>query len=199
MTCLQHLHNLKDGRVKQDNLGESIETYKIQLGKYHKILLYELKESESGRSQVFSEAVLGDHKSKLLKAKEIDNNVENIIEVLLSLRVHALQISPELRRHLVNELIRADIFYISNGIPATFGQVKKALSLPIGLAPMNHFVVDLLDNPAPGLRHAICAMVSVIASTPRGVDYLTQAGMQILEKVISILKGDTDQDGGSVT
>lgn len=65
--------------------------------------------------------MLADHKSKLLKAKEIDNNVENIIEVLLSLRVHALQISPELRRHLVNELIRADIFYISNGIPATFG------------------------------------------------------------------------------
>jgi hypothetical protein len=60
---------------------------------------------------------LADHRSKLLKAKEIDNNIENIIEVLLSLRVHALQISPELRRHLVHELIKSDIFFITNGIP----------------------------------------------------------------------------------
>jgi hypothetical protein len=85
-------------------------------------LLYELKDGDDnvtsgGRSQVFSEAVLSDHKQKLLKAKEVDNNVENIIEVLLSLRVHALQISPELRRHLVTELIRNDIFFITNGIP----------------------------------------------------------------------------------
>ena len=87
--------------------------------------------------------------------------------MLLSLRVHALQISPELRRHLVNELIKSDIFFITNGIPASSNltTLKKTLSLPVGLAPMNHFVVDLLDNPAPGLRHAICAMVSVIAST----------------------------------
>jgi len=41
---------LKDGYANTDNLGESIENYKIQLGKYHKILLYELKEesAESG-------------------------------------------------------------------------------------------------------------------------------------------------------
>jgi hypothetical protein len=174
-SCLQHLHNLKDGRDRPESLGESIETYKIQLGKYHKILLYELKETEgeSGRSQVFSEAVLADHKSKLLKAKEIDNNVENIIEVLLSLRVHALQISPELRRHLVNELIKADIFYITHGVPASFTALKKAISLPVGVAPMNNFVLDLLDNTTAGLRHAICAMISVVASTAKGVDYLT--------------------------
>ncbi len=39
-----------------------------------------------------------------------------------------------------------------------------------------------------GLRHAICALISVIASTPRGVDYLTQAGLQIIEKVVRIVK-----------
>lgn len=90
-------------------------------------MLYELRETEgaegtgSVKSQVFSEAVLADHRSKLHKAKDIDNNVENIIEVLLSLRVHALQISPELRRHLVSELIRSDIFFITNGVPAVSG------------------------------------------------------------------------------
>ncbi len=82
-------------------MSEAIENYKIQLGKYHKILLYELKEgndSESNggssggatKNQVFSESVLNEHRMKLLKAKEVDNNTENIIEVLLSLRVHAL-------------------------------------------------------------------------------------------------------------
>jgi len=40
------LHQLKDGYSSSENLSESIENYKIQLGKYHKILLYELKEGE---------------------------------------------------------------------------------------------------------------------------------------------------------
>jgi hypothetical protein len=89
------LHSLKDGQTSGgEHLGEAIEAYKISLGKYHKILLHEVKESspeEGGsRSQVFSEAVLADHKSKLLKAKEVDGSTEGIIEVLLSLRVHAL-------------------------------------------------------------------------------------------------------------
>lgn len=89
--------------------------------------------------------------------------------MLLSLRVHALQISPELRRHLVNELIKNDIFFISNGIPpvTASSQQKK----PSG--PTAQFVLDLLDMQNGGLRHAICALISVIASTARGVDYLT--------------------------
>jgi len=72
-------------------LGESIENYKIQLGKYHKILLSEIKNE---KSELFSEAIMSEHKMKLIKAKE-ENNVENVIEVLLSLRVNTLQISPE--------------------------------------------------------------------------------------------------------
>jgi hypothetical protein len=50
--------------------------------------------------------------------------------------------------------------------------------------------MDLLEVQNGGLRHAICAMISVIASTTRGVDYLTQAGLQIVEKVVRILKGE---------
>ena len=194
VSCLQHLHQLKDGYQSSENLGEAIENYKIQLGKYHKILLYELKEGEDDahggsatKNQVFSESVLNEHRMKLLKAKEVDNNTENIIEVLLSLRVHALQIAPELRRHLVAELIKSDIFFITNGVPpvTATSQPKKP---PV--APTNQFVMDLLDIQNGGLRHAICAMISVIASTARGADYLTQAGLQIVEKVIRILKGE---------
>ncbi len=41
-----------------------------------------------------------------------DKNTDGMIEVLLSLRVNALQIAPELRKNLVYELIRNDIFNI---------------------------------------------------------------------------------------
>jgi len=109
LTCLQHLHQLKEGQAKTDNLGVSIENYKIDLGKYHKILLTELKKDE--KQQLFSESVLQDHKNRIVRAKG-ENNMEAVIEVLLSLRVNALQISPELRRSLVTELIRNDIFFI---------------------------------------------------------------------------------------
>jgi len=113
---------------------------------------------------------------KLIKAKD-ENNVENIIEVLLSLRVNALQISPEQRRSLVAELIWNDMFLITK-------------------QQNNNFVLDLLKIKSHGLKHAICALVSVIASTPQGVNYLIEKGMTICEEVISILK---DQEDGSVT
>jgi len=58
------------------------------------------------------------------------------------------------------------------------------------------FVLDLLNINSHGLKHAICALISVIASTPQGVDYLISKGMDVLERVISILK---DQQDGSVT
>ena len=109
LQCLQNLHQLKEGKQKTDNLGSAIENYKVDLGKYHKILLTELKKDE--KQQLFSENVLQDHKNKIIKARG-ENNSEVIIEVLLSLRVNALQISPELRRSLVTELIRNDIFFI---------------------------------------------------------------------------------------
>lgn len=56
--------------------------------------------------------------------------------------------------------------------------------------------MDLLNINSHGLKHAICALVSVIASTIKGVDYLTQIDLAITEKVIEILK---EQEDGSVT
>lgn len=38
INCLQQLHNIKDGNSMTDNLGETIENYRNQLGKYHTIL-----------------------------------------------------------------------------------------------------------------------------------------------------------------
>ena len=78
---------------------------------------------------------------------------------------------------MVAELIRNDMFLISqNG--------------------NNSFVIDLLNIKSHGLKHAICALISVIASTPQGVEYLIEKSTDILDKTIAILK---DQEDGSVT
>ena len=53
-----------------------------------------------------------EHKQRLVQAKA-EGNIRGIIEVLLSLKVNALQISPELRKNLVYELIRNDVFMLS--------------------------------------------------------------------------------------
>jgi hypothetical protein len=55
---------------------------------------------------------MNEHKNKLISAK-VENNYKAIVEVLLSLRVNALQISPELRKNLVYELIRNDVFLLT--------------------------------------------------------------------------------------
>ena len=67
------------------------------------------------------------------------------------------------------ELIRNDMFLISK-------------------QQNNNFVLDLLKIKSHGLKHAICALISVIASTPQGVAYLVEKGMSICEEVINILK-----------
>jgi len=159
VSCLQHLNNLKDGTAQTTGLSEAIEKYKVDLGKYHKILLTELN-SES-TSQLFSDAVLQDHKNKMIRAKQ-DGHIENIIEVLLSLRVNALQISPEQRQNLVNELIKNDIFLIR--------QEQRT-----------QFLIELLQIESVGLKHAICSLISVVACTATGVEYLTLHGNQIVK------------------
>ncbi len=84
-----------------ENLGETIDNYKNQLGKYHQILT---SEGKCDRAELFSESVMTEHKEKFIQAHS-DGDNKAIVEVLLSLRVNALQISPELRKNLVYELI----------------------------------------------------------------------------------------------
>lgn len=56
--------------------------------------------------------------------------------------------------------------------------------------------MEVLNLSSHGLKHAICALISVIASTVKGVEYLTQVNVEIVDKVIEILK---EQEDGSVT
>ena len=152
-----------------DNLGETIDNYKNQLGKYHQILT---TEGKCDRSELFSEAVMNEHKTKFISAKK-SQDYRTVVEVLLSLRVNALQISPELRKNLVYELIRNDIFLL---------QTKYK----------NNFVLDLLNVDKKSLRHAMLALISVIVSTLKGAEYVTSNDDSIIDKVVEILEKEED-------
>lgn len=107
---------------------------------------------------------------------KVEGNAKAIVEVLLSLRVNALQISPELRKNLVYELIRNDVFLL---------QTRSK----------NQFLMELLDFKHKGLRHALLALVSVIVSTLKGVEYLVTNDQLLIARIIDILK---EQEDGSV-
>lgn len=149
-----------------DNLGETIENYKIQLGKYNQILS---SEGRCDRSELFSEAVMTEHKQKLIQAKS-EGNTRGVIEVLLSLRVNALQISPELRKNLVYELIRNDVFLLV--------QTKR-----------DDFVIGMLKQAKgnQALCHAILSLLSVIVSTLKGVEYIVTNSPTLIEYVLELL------------
>jgi len=151
--------------MEHENLVEILENYKIQLGKYHKIVINDGK--PEGR-ELTTEPVMQDHKNKLLSSYKA-MNVDGLVEVLLSLRVNALQIAPELRKNLVYELIRNDIFDIVN--ENSFQMIVKILSI---------------DNVS--LKHAATSLISVISSTLKGVEYLTHGGnMIIIELIIKVI------------
>ena len=98
-----------------------------------------------------------------------ERNIDGICEVLLSFRVNALQIAPELRKNLVYELIRNDLFKIEEN--EGFG-----------------FLLQFVENPNPKLRYAIIPLVSIVCSTLRGVEYITfKKNMSVVEKIIKVL------------
>lgn len=170
---IQSLMGIKE-IAGNDSVLDLLESYKIQLGKYHKIVL---NEGRLEGNELITETVMQEHKQKFLKHLK-DNNVDSLVEVLLSLRVNALQIAPELRKNLVYELIRNDIFTIE--AENNFSVVLKILAI---------------DNNS--LKHAVTSLISVISSTLKGVEYLTHGGdMAIIRAVIKILKGC---ETGSVT
>lgn len=43
INLLQIIHNIKEGNNRYESLNETIENYKIQLGKHHKIIINEGK------------------------------------------------------------------------------------------------------------------------------------------------------------
>ena len=166
--CLELLKEIKEGNNKE-NLEEKIENFKNQIGKYHKIIL---NDTYDENTKIINEAIMIEHKNILKKAKEEKNN-DKIIEILLSLRVYALNIQPELRRNLIEELINNDIL-----------NIKENNS--------DQFVLELLNIHSYNMKHAILSLISIISSTSKGVEYINLNSSLILEKIIEIIKGTED-------
>lgn len=126
-----------------------------------------INEGKPEGGELITEQVMQEHKTKLMTHYK-EKNVDGIIEVLLSLRVNALQIAPELRKNLVYELVRNDIFLITE---------NDNFDFPMGILEINN----------SSLKHAITSLISVIASTLKGVEYLSHKNkMQIVEKIIKV-------------
>ena len=95
------------------------------------------------------------------------------MEILLSLRLYALQTMPELRKDFIDELIKNDVLYITE--------------------PKNNFFInELLNIRSYQIRHSILSIISIITSTYEGVNYLLSNNYSILEKIIEIIKGTED-------
>lgn len=80
-----------------------------------------------------------------------------------------------MRKNLVYELIRNDVFLLTT-------------------RAKNQFLMELLDIKHKGLKHALLALISVIVSTLKGVEYLVTNDQLLIARIIDILK-ETD-DGG---
>ena len=161
---LQSLNSIRDVAASETAM-DLFESYKVQLGKYHRVVT-----SDKPLEEAIPETVMAEHKSKLVRFSK-DKNNDALIEVLLSLRVNALQIAPELRKNLVYELIRNDVL----------------LTEPSGDLSI---VTNWLSSSSNSLKHASISMISVISSTLRGVEYITKSGknLSLLRAVIKLLK-----------
>lgn len=169
INCLELLKDIKNGNNK-DNLEEIIEDYKSQIGKYHKILM---NDTWDETTRTVNEAIIKEHKNNLKKAINEKNN-DKIQEILLSLRIYSLQIQPDLRKNLIEELVDNDIL-----------NIKENNSV--------QYILDLLNIQSYNIRHAVLSFLSIIASLTKGVEYLSSIDNSILEKTIEIMK--TTEDG----
>ena len=169
ITCIEHLTQIKDGQKKIENLEAEIQNYKIEIGKYHRIIMNDTWTNENA---LINGTIIEEHKKKLKISIE-NNKKEDIIEVLLSLRVNALQTNPELRANFVDDLIKYDILDITE---------KKS----------NQTVIDILNNQEYNIRNALLSIISIIVSKYEGIQYIISQGEQIIKKVIQIMKGTED-------
>ena len=124
------------------------------------------------KTELINKEIIIEHKNNLSIAKKEQNNIR-IMEILLSLRLNALQTNPDLRKNLLDELIKNDILFINEN-------------------KNNYFINDLLRIHSYQIRHSILSVLSIIASTYNGVNYLLSNNYDILIKIIEIMKGTDD-------
>ena len=159
----------EDNRKKLEEYNNKVKYYKFQIGKYNQILI---DDEGNTKAELINKQIILEHKNNLNTAKNDKNNMR-IMEILLSLRLYALQTLPELRKDFIDELIKNDILYIT--------EPKN-----------NYFINELLNIRSYQIRHSILSIISIITSTYEGVNYLLSNNYSILEKIIEIIKGTDD-------
>ena len=169
ITCVEHFISLKEGKKKLEDLDNDITNYKKEIGKYHKIIM---SDSWTNENTLINGAIIEEHKKKFKSALE-SNNKHDIIEVLLSLRVNALQTNPDLRTHFVDDLIKYDILNITE-------------------PKSNQTVMNILNHQEYNIRNAMMSVLSIIVSKSEGIEYIVSQGEEIIKKVIQIMKGTED-------
>ena len=169
INCVENFISLKEGQKKVEDLDNDIQNYKKEIGKYHKIIM---SDSWTNENIVINGAIIEEHKKKFKSALE-SKNKHDIIEVLLSLRVNALQTNPDLRTNFVDDLIKYDILNITE-------------------PKSNQTVIDILNNQVYNIRNAMMSIISIIVSKFEGVQYIISQGEQIIKKIILIMKGTED-------
>jgi hypothetical protein len=161
VNCVQEMEAIKD--VKEADLNDLIVSYKNQIGKYNKIIM---SEEWNDNTKTVNQAVLQEHKKALLKAKEA-NKEEDIVEALLSLRLYGLDMKTnELRANFINEMVANDLLYIKE--------------------KNNVFVMSLLEIELYSLKQTTISIISILASTEKGADYITSQGYEIVEFIIKV-------------
>ena len=159
----------EENRKKVEDYNSKVNYYKLQIGKYNQILI---DDTWNSKTELINKEIILEHKNSLNIAKNNNDNIK-IMEILLSLRLIALQTVPDLRKNLINELITNDILYIT--------ETKN-----------NFFINELLNIHSYQIRHSILCIISIISSTYEGVNYLLSNNYSILEKIIEIIKGIED-------
>lgn len=159
----------EENRKKTEDFYKKLDYYKVQVAKYSHILM---GDEYDEKNEFLIQEIILEHKYNLNSAKKNEDKVK-IMEILLSLRLNALQINPNLRKNFINELIKKDILFIKD-------------------TNNNFFVNELLNIQSYQIRHAILSVISIISSTYDGVNYLLSNNTEILSKIIQIIKGTED-------
>jgi hypothetical protein len=156
--CIQELEMIKKG--SKVNIDDFIIEYKAQIGKYNKIVISDQMDE---KTKIVDQAILQEHKKRIIKT----DNQEVILEVLLSLRYYGLQLrTNELKINFINEVVQNDILCMKE---------KKS-----------NFVIELINSSSYILRQATLAIISMIISTGKGIEYLTTYDYNILLSIIEV-------------
>jgi len=122
------------------------------------------------KTKNITEATMVEHKKQLIKHKEDKDlkNIDKITEVLFSLRLHALNTAKNLKKFFIYEFIKNDVFCLTDDSKG------------------NQFILDMFEFHNFNLTQALLGLLSVIASSYIGRDYLIQNGTSIIERVLQV-------------